>query len=181
MKEKRSLKESFIHFIKVITWQEYRDLKAEWVKQNKDLDKVHAERDKYKKERDWYIVLNETIERELNSMKNDYESRLLNKDNVYTEEIQKIETEKSEMFDDFRMKLAKKDREIVRLQDKVRDKETQRRKAEGKKLAASNKIKKLEHQVEFLKKHRRAPDLKEIKDWENGRKPKTVTEECEKK
>ena len=155
-----------INFINLITGRAYKELKVEWEKQNADLDKVTGERNKWKKR---YEELAAEYEQEKDrfGMKLERQERKCQKDiEAYTERMEG-------MIEALRMDNETLEKEVDQVKEKLAEKEKQRRKAVGEKTAANKKITQLEEQVEFLKKHRRAPDLEEIKDYTEGRKRKT--------
>ena len=132
-------------------------------------DDLLKDSQQFEKDRDYW-------KKQYNDAIKDRDERLLNKDRVYNDIIQSLERDKSTIYD-MMMKTCDK------FNAKLDKKEAQRRKAVGEKTKANNKVAKLEEekvklleQIEFLKSHRRAPDLQEVKDYTYGRKRK----KCEK-
>lgn len=167
------MKEKFIHFIKVITYQEYREMKTEWEKLNKAYDLLHSRKDKLQSLlnniRDERDKLNdETYEqyKVIAQLKQD----LLNKDTTYEETIQKIRTELQDIIAGLRNDIEKKDKKLKE-KDSARKEANKELKAAKKTIGEQEeKIKQLEERITFLKSHRRAPDLEEIKDYQEGHK-----------
>lgn len=169
-----------INFINLITGRAYKELKVEWEKQNADLDKVTGERNKWKKK---FEELTAEYERE----KDQFNMRLARQEKKYEKDVSAYTERMEGMFEALRMDNETLEKELEDTGSKLVLKEAQRRKAVGEKTAVTkklnksekeveslkNEITKLEEQVAFLKRHRRAPDIEEIKDYTEGRKRKT--------
>ena len=176
------MKEKLIYFIKMITGKAYKELKEEWEKQNIFIDKLTVEKNKYKKEKDHLEEYIEKLEADINI----FSAKLERQKRKHEKEIDDTTEEMQGMIEALRMDNENLEHELEETGNKLALKEVQRRKAVGEKSAVikklsksekeveslKNEITKLEEQIEFLKKHRRAPDIEEIKDYTLGRKRK---------
>lgn len=148
MKEKiREIKEKVIRFIKNT---DYKELKAEWEKQNALIDIQDAQ-----------LV---TKGKMIQSLRND---------------LKQSRIEKQECILAGQNIIEEKTKRIKELEKKLEEKEKARRKLASsiggykKQINTQDeKIEKLEKQVEFLKTNRRAPNLQELKDYTYGGKRK---------
>ena len=152
---KGNIKENIIHIIKVITGQDYKELKGEWEQQNITIDKLTLEK-----------TLQEKRIKKLNSevLKLEEEAIISTKTINELRDILEVATE------DLKNILDKKDRQIKKLEQDLKKKEKQRHSSASKNGAYVVEIEKLKAQVEFLKKHRRSPSLDELKDYTLRRK-----------
>ena len=156
---KENLKENIIHIIKVITGQDYRELKGEWEQQNITIDELRLERNK--KEKTIEKLKKEKVENQEEYARTMLEIRK-EKDNVQTElDLAKVKIKNLEK--DLKDQKEKYEKEIE-------EKEKSRHSSASKNGAYVVRIKELEAQVEFLKKHRRSPSIDELKDYTLRRK-----------
>lgn len=148
------MKESIIHIIKVITGQDYRELKAEWEAQNVTIDILTSERNKKEKEV-------EKLKKEKFENQETYAKTMLK----IREEKRNIQTELD--LANVRIKNLEKDLkdQKSKYEKEIKEKEKSRHSSASKNGAYVVRIKELEAQVEFLKKHRRSPSLDELKDY----------------
>lgn len=191
------MKEKTIKLFKLITGIAHRELKEERDELLSSIERLHetkegleeiikdlhkemiikdelhvaliADSEQFKKDRDYW-------KKQYEDAIKDRDERLLNKDRIYNELIQTINEENLETHN-------RLDQCIEKLKAKLADKEAQRRKTVGEKTKIKNQLIKSEEekvklleQIDFLKSHRRAPDLQEVKDYTYGRKRK----KCEK-
>ena len=148
MKERiREIKEKVIRIIKNT---DYKELKAEWEKQNALIDIQDAQ----------LITKGKMIQ----SLRND---------------LKQSRIEKQECILAGQNIIEEKTKTIKELEKKLEEKEKARRKLASsiggykKQINTQDeKIEKLEKQVEFLKTNRRAPNLQELKDYTYGGKRK---------
>lgn len=156
---KENLKENIVHIIKVITGQEYKELKGEWEQQNITIDKLTLERnkeakkvEKLKKEK---LELEGSYEEEKQILLEDIDD-LRNGLQVAMVKIKKLEK-------DLKDQKAKHEKAL-------KEKENQRKQLAcriGGYVTENNKLK---DQVNFLKTCKRAPSLDELKDYTLRRK-----------
>lgn len=156
------MKENIIHIIKVITGQDYRELKGEWEQQNRTIDELTVERNKKEK-------AVEKLKKEKVELQEKYD------ETVST--IAKINNEKEKFKTDLevanlKIKNLEKDlkKQKLKYEKELEEKEKSRHSSASKNGAYAVRIKELETQVEFLKKHRRSPSLDELKDYTLRRK-----------
>lgn len=148
MKEKiREIKEKVIRIIKNT---DYKELKAEWEKQNALIDIQDAQ-----------LV---TKGKMIQSLRNDLKQSRLEKQECILAGQEIIE-EKTKRIKELEKKLEEKEKARRKLASSVGGYKKQIN-------SQDEKIKKLEKQVEFLKTNRRAPNLQELKDYTYGGKRK---------
>lgn len=176
---KGNFKENIIHIIKVVTGQDYKELKTEWEQQNIEIDKLTTERNQ--KQKTIKKLNSEILKLEEDSIihiKNINELRdMLDVATLKTKQqekdLKKLSldlTEEKQNSEDLIKLLDKKDRQIKKLEADLKEKEKQRHSSASKNGGYVVKIKELESQVEFLKTHRRSPSLDELKDYTLRRK-----------
>lgn len=160
------MKESIIHIIKVITGQDYRELKAEWEAQNVTIDKLTLERNKKAKEVD--RLINEKYENlaSYEESEKEYLEKIADLKKDLYDYTKKATDEKEKLKEDLAVAKFK----IKRLESDLKQKEKQRHTAASKIGGYVTEINKLKDTIEFLKKHRRAPSLDELKDYTLRRK-----------
>ena len=169
---KGNLKENVIHIIKVITGQDYKELKAEWEQQNIEIDKLTIERNQKQKtikklnsellklEEDAIILI-----KNINELRDMLDAATL-KTKQQEKDLKSLSSEKIKL----EKELSEKDIQIKKLETDLKEKEKQRHSSASKNGGYMVKIKELESQVEFLKTHRRSPSLDELKDYTLRRK-----------
>ena len=162
---KENLKEKLIkllNFVRVVPYQEYIELKGEWEKQNIELDKAKLEKRKNLKVISKLLIekfeLKANYEEEKEQLQKDIED-LKNK-----LEFELAETKSAENY----IKIL--ENKNKKLEKALVKKEKQRHSAASKNGGYVVRIKALEGQVEFLKKHKRAPSLEELKCYTERRK-----------
>lgn len=130
--------------LKIVFKDEYEKLVEDWEVQNKSIDTQAALINRQGKRIGEYIKELEATEQRIADMKNTYEK-----------EIEKFTTKYLATEDKRRTAAGKNGgyvKQIHKLEAQINDLEEQ--------------VKKLEETNEFLKKHRRAPNIEEIKDYE---------------
>lgn len=159
---KENLKENFIHIIKVITGQAYKELKREWEQQNITIDKLTLEGNRKDKKI-------KSLMEEKEKLIEDYSEKVLSyQDKIYAYE--EITKEKENNEKNLKSSLEVADFKIKRLEADLKEKEKQRHSLASKIGGYVTEINKLKDTIEFLKKHRRAPSLEELKDYTERRK-----------
>lgn len=174
------MKKKFTHFIKVVTGKAYRELKDELRETEKiirtkerELDSINDELTKTEETCETLANQIDILEANIVDLTNNHkaqleiiEARHFDTVSTATNELNNLKTEMKKLEVEFN-KLVKK-----------YEKKNDERKAAVKELKRANKtieeqnseITKLKEQVEFLKSHKRAPSLEEIKTYASGRK-----------
>lgn len=148
MKERiKDIKEKVIRFIKNA---DYKELKAEWEKQNALIDIQEAQ----------LITKGKMIQ----SLRNDLKQSRIEKQECILAG-QNIIEEKTKTIKELEKKLEEKEKARKKLASSIGGYKKQIN-------SQDEKIEKLEKQVEFLKTNRRAPNLQELKDYTYGGKRK---------
>lgn len=158
---RKNLKE-LINCIRVVPYMEYRELKGEWEKQNIDLDNAKLEKTKLLKNIE--KLTNEKFEITANY---ETEKQQFQKDIEDLKNELELEKNKTKNLGNDLKILANKNK---KLEKDLEEKEKQRHSNASKNGWYAVKVKELEAQVEFLKKHKRAPSLEELKDYTLRRK-----------
>ena len=153
MKEIKGKLKDLIDYIRVVPYQEYKELKGEWEQQNIDLDKAKLEKRKLLKE-----ISKLTNEKFGIIAKYEEDKKLLQDNNESLKTALGVATLR-----------------IKELEKALKEKERQRHSTASKNGWYALRVKELEGQVEFLKTHRRSPNLEELKCYTERRK------KCEKK
>ena len=158
--------------LKIMLYSDYEVLQGEWEKQNADIDKMRVEKKQLqsKLEASERVIL--TYEKTIAKKNND----LARKDKHIEEknEVIKIMEQKIEDKEESRKKSACQVGGVTKENHKLKAKLEENEahilllKQQINDLTAANK--KLEETNEFLKSHRRAPDIEELKDYTLNRK-----------
>lgn len=133
------------YVINIVTYKTYRDMRDEWNTQNRQLDVLQAEVGKKDKKIE-EIENNHAVEiATLNSRHERVFRRLKKESDNLKEQVEEIQK-------DFDIYVEERIAMIEGLDEKLKEKESQRKSAVGKLTAANKKIKKLEEQIEELSK-----------------------------
>lgn len=154
------MKEKFkelINYIRVVPYIEYRELKGEWEKQNIKLDENKAERHKLLKEikklTDEKFELKANYETEKQQLQKDIED--------LKNELELEKNKTKNLGNDLKI-LANKNK---KLEKDLEEKEKQRHSSASKIGGYVTEINRLNAINDFLKKHRRAPSIEELKAY----------------
>ena len=152
---KGNLKENVIHIIKVVTGQDYRELKREWEQQNITIDELTLERNRKQKRIE--LLTRNKVELE-------------DKEKAYLKDIEDLR----EGLKAATLRIKQQEKDLKDQKEKY-EKDLERKEEQRKQLACRiggyvTENNKLKDQVDFLKTCKRAPSLEELKNYTLRRK-----------
>lgn len=151
--------------LKIMLYSDYEVLQGEWEKQNADIDHMRAEKNQLKKEIEKLQKKQETSEKVIST----YEETVANKNKALAEKDAIIE-KKEVARKSNASKIGGYTKENHKLRAKIEEQYLKIKELEQQVQDLTAAKQKLEGTNEFLKSHRRAPDIEELKDYTLNRK-----------